>query len=56
MTPEDPQTRPAALHAPDPDGLVGATGYDQRQEELDAVDVVLVSQEPDERLGVRVVV
>ena len=52
VTPEDPQTRPAALHAPDPDGLVGAAGYDQRQEELDAVDVVLVSQEPDERLGV----
>ena len=56
MAPEDPQTRAAVLHAPNPDGGVGAAGYDQGQEELDAVNVGLVAQEPDEGLRVRVVV
>ena len=56
VAPEDPQTRAAVFHAPNPDGGVGAAGYDQGQEELDAVNVVLVSQESDKRLRVRVVV
>ena len=56
VAPEDPQTRAAVFHAPNPDGGVGAAGYDQGQEELDAVNVVFVSQETDERLRVRVVV
>lgn len=50
-----PDADATLFHGPDPDGLVRAARDDEREKELDAVDVVLVAEQAHKRLCVSVV-